>query len=73
MDITLCSWEWCKLKNNCIRYLAKKDKYAQSYFIKPPIKDWECKFIYKKDNNEDKSTSIHSALKKEDKEILHKS
>ncbi len=69
MDITLCSWEWCKLKNNCIRYLGKPNKYAQSYFIKPPIV--ECEFIYKKDNDEDKSTSIHRTMKKEDKEILH--
>lgn len=46
MDITKCSGEKeeinCPYKQNCFRYIAKADEYAQSYFMELPLKDDKC-------------------------------
>lgn len=53
LDITMCFGEECPLKANCIRYVAKPEKY-QSYFMKSSYNDRkcdcskDCKDMYKK-------------------------
>lgn len=41
LDITMCFGKGCPLKNNCIRYVAKPEKY-QSYFEESPYNDGKC-------------------------------
>ena len=41
LDITMCFGKDCQLKNDCIRYVAKPEKY-QSYFEKSPYNDGKC-------------------------------
>lgn len=41
LDITMCFGKDCPLKNDCIRYVAKPEKY-QSYFEKSPYNDGKC-------------------------------
>lgn len=41
LDITMCFGEDCPLKNDCIRYVAKPEKY-QSYFEESPYNDGKC-------------------------------
>ena len=47
-DITMCSWEWCPMKEKCYRYTAHKEEY-QTMFIEPPTKDWECEYLWNTD------------------------
>jgi len=59
-DITKCTGEGCPLKEKCYRYLAKSSEHYQSYFQKPPFKNYktdakivtECEYYWKVDNNE---------------------
>lgn len=46
-DITMCTGEGCKLKETCYRYKAKPDQY-QYYFTKPPVKNGNCEYLWKK-------------------------
>ena len=41
LDITMCFGKDCPLKNDCIRYVAKPEKY-QSYFEESPYNDGKC-------------------------------
>jgi len=41
LDITMCFGKDCPLKNGCIRYVAKPEKY-QSYFTESPYQDGKC-------------------------------
>jgi hypothetical protein len=45
-DITKCSGEGCKMKNDCHRFTAKANEWRQSYFEKPPIKKGKCDFFW---------------------------
>ena len=38
LDITMCFGKDCPIKNDCIRYVAKPEKY-QSYFEESPYND----------------------------------
>ena len=46
MDITKCHGQTgatnCPYKENCYRFTAKADEYAQSYFIELPLKNNKC-------------------------------
>ena len=44
LDITMCFGKDCPIKNDCIRYVAKPEKY-QSYFEESPYNDGKC-FIW---------------------------
>ena len=52
LDICMCKGNECPLKNKCIRYVAKPDKW-QTYFCIVPYKKGECnEFIdFKKYNS----------------------
>ena len=45
-DICKCKGEdgkiICPYKDQCYRYTAKADEYAQSYFMELPLKDGKC-------------------------------
>ena len=41
LDITMCFGKDCPIKNDCIRYVAKPEKY-QSYFEESPYNDGKC-------------------------------
>jgi hypothetical protein len=41
-DITLCTGEGCPMRAKCYRHTAQSSKYAQSYFVTPPMKDGKC-------------------------------
>ena len=36
-DISMCTWEWCPLKNNCYRFKAPANELYQTYIDKPPF------------------------------------
>jgi hypothetical protein len=52
-DICMCPGEKdkivCPYKENCYRFTAKADKYAQSYFMELPLKDNKCDHYWGKD------------------------
>lgn len=41
LDITMCFGKECPLKHNCIRYVAKPERF-QSYFAEIPYANGEC-------------------------------
>jgi hypothetical protein len=45
MDITKCTNQDCKVKDNCLRYLAKDNEYWQSYadFVCNKENNWKYK------------------------------
>ena len=46
-DISMCSGNNCKLKENCYRYLATPNPYWQSYFSNPSLEeDKSCKYFW---------------------------
>lgn len=45
-DICKCRDIFCKQKENCYRYTAPKDEYAQAYFTESPRKDEECSYFW---------------------------
>ena len=45
-DISMCTNHECSLKDTCYRYLAKPNKYWQSYIKAEPV-DNECEFYWK--------------------------
>lgn len=52
-DITMCNWEWCPMKEKCYRYTAPINEYRQAYFTEAPIKDWECEYLWDKNNKDE--------------------
>ena len=46
-DITMCEGTGCHVKEMCYRHTAKPSKYAQSYFVTPPVKDGDCGYFMK--------------------------
>jgi len=46
-DITKCVGTDCLIKETCYRFTAKADKFMQSYFTIPPIKDGKCDMFWK--------------------------
>jgi hypothetical protein len=47
-DLTMCRGLDCPHKESCYRFTAKPDRYRQSYFFAPPIKDGECEYYWGK-------------------------
>ena len=47
-DITMCSGDGCSTKENCYRFTAPINEYAQSYFAKVPGKDKSCNHYWKR-------------------------
>ena len=46
-DITMCTGIGCKNKKNCYRHLATPNKYRQSMFVTPPVKeDGSCEHFW---------------------------
>ncbi len=45
-DISMCPGNNCKKKNTCFRYLADKDKYAQSYCQFTLDKEGKCEYYW---------------------------
>lgn len=41
----MCKGDNCPLKENCYRYKAEPDERLQSYFMEPPYKEGECKYL----------------------------
>lgn len=41
-DITMCLGDGCDKKEECWRYKAPANPYAQSYFYQSPIKNGKC-------------------------------
>ena len=54
-DITMCKDEQCPKKEQCHRFTAKPDEYAQSYFMQTPRKGKEC--VYYWPNKKDESNT----------------
>ena len=47
-DITMCSGVGCGRKDNCYRFTAPVNEYRQSYFINPPIDEFDdCEYYWK--------------------------
>jgi hypothetical protein len=53
-DITMCSGNYCELKQLCYRYKAEPSKFRQSYFCKPPNKGLECDYFWEIKTKENK-------------------
>ena len=47
-DITMCSGYRCSTKENCYRFTAPINEYAQSYFAKVPGKDKSCNHYWER-------------------------
>ena len=41
-DITMCRNFMCSIKNKCYRYMAKADRFRQSYFFVDPVGGEDC-------------------------------
>ena len=50
-DIAMCSGDGCSTKQNCYRFTAPINEYAQSYFAKVPGKDQSCEYFGKDENS----------------------
>jgi hypothetical protein len=56
-DITMCTGNGCPKRDSCYRFTVRPSRYAQSYFVTPPVKpDGGCKYFWpeteKKENAE---------------------
>lgn len=49
-DITMCSWEWCPMRDRCYRYKAKRDIH-QLMFVDVPINDGKCEYLWERQDN----------------------
>jgi hypothetical protein len=45
-DITKCTGEGCPMRAGCYRFTAPASRFAQSYFVTPPVKDGECEYFW---------------------------
>lgn len=50
-DISMCSGDECTLKEKCWRYLAKANKYEQSY-VEPLCTDGDCDLFWNVESKE---------------------
>lgn len=50
MDGRMCEGVGCDLKKMCYRHTAKPSEYRQAYFIESPIKDGDCDYFWKQEN-----------------------
>lgn len=59
VDISMCSGKNCPLKEKCYRFKAKPNKFMQSYFTIPPIKeDGTCEHFWEMSDNINKNSCI---------------
>lgn len=63
-DISMCKGTSCPIKDSCYRHVAKPNRYLQTYFTTPPIKDRkQCDYYWKIDIVEEEEVYDASSIR----------